>query len=337
MKRRCCFWGVMALAALVLISAAAFAWFLHFVDAPQGSPGSAPVFLTIEEGIGGREIARRLEHEGVIGPAWLTVQVVHWLGQQRALQPGEYRFDRPLTPRQVVETLRRHGSLALDVVLPPGLDRDEIAALLARAGVAAEKDLKAAFADPAAAQPFDPGARELEGYFAPGSYRFSRRLPGKRVAAVLVRRFQQEVVQKLGGRMKADPLGLRGVMTLASLVEKETARPEERARIAGVFLERLQKGMPLQCDPTVIYAARRSGRFDGTIHRVDLERDNPYNTYARKGLPPGPIAAPSLASIQAVLAPVRDGSLYFVAKGDGTHHFSATLAQHHAAVRKYLR
>lgn len=312
-------------------------WVRHFAVTPQGAPMRPPALITIEDGESASAIAAQLEREGVVRPAWLFIRLARWTGRDKDLQAGDYRFDFPISPQAVMDILRRDSPAVRTVTVPEGLTLEDAAALIARSGVAPERDLLAVFRDPSPVRKLDPQARTLEGYLWPGTYRFSERLNAARVAAALLRAFDRRVVEPYGRVMAAQNRSLHDVVTLASLVEKETAQPEERPRIAGVFLDRLERGMRLQCDPTVIYASRVAGRPIGDLHRRDLEWDHPYNTYTRAGLPPGPIASPGMAAVLAALRPQRTGALYFVARGDGTHIFSATLREHERAVRSVQR
>ncbi len=334
-------WPLFVLFAAALAVAAAplgaFLWVRHFAAAPQGAAGRPPVMLTIEEGESAAGIGALLEREGVLRPAWLFVRIARWTGRDKDLQAGDYRFDFPISPLEVLDILRRDSRSVRTVTIPEGLTLDETAALIARDGVAPEKALLAAFRDSALIRGLDPRAKSLEGYLFPGTYRFSPRLAATRVARALVRGFERQVAGPYARVIAGEGRSLHDVVTLASMVEKETARANERPRIAGVFLDRLDRGMRLQCDPTVIYAGRIAGRTITEIRREDLERDSPYNTYTRAGLPPGPIASPGIAAILAAVHPQRTGALYFVARGDGTHVFSDNLREHERAVRRLQR
>ncbi len=183
----------------------------------------------------------------------------------------------------------------------------------------------------------DPEASDLEGYLFPDTYDMPRgNDPEERLVKRMVARFRERMGQELG-RVAKSGLTLRGVVTLASIVELETAEPAERPRIAAVFLNRLGRKMPLQTDPSVIFALRSAGRWDGNIRKGDLDIDSPYNTYRNAGLPPGPLASPGQAALLAVLSPAAVRDLYFVSRNDGTHEFSETLEQHNRAVDRYQR
>jgi UPF0755 protein len=181
----------------------------------------------------------------------------------------------------------------------------------------------------------DPGADDLEGYLFPDTYRFPRAATAEDVVAAMVSGFRRMFDGAMQAEAASRNLPLRRLVTLASLVEKETGKPDERPLVAAVYLNRLQIGMPLQCDPTIIYALQRAGRYTGNLTRADLELNSPYNTYRFAGLPPGPIASPGRASIEAVLRPADVKYLYFVSRNDGSHAFASTLEEHNRNVQQY--
>jgi len=180
----------------------------------------------------------------------------------------------------------------------------------------------------------DPAARDLEGYLFPATYALSRTATAEELVAMMVERFRS-VWAEVSGTRALDGMTVRQVMALASLVEKETAAPEERPLVSAVYRNRLERRMGLQADPTVVYALSKAGRYTGNIRKVDLDINSPYNTYRFPGLPPGPIAAPGRAAIEAALAPADVPYLYFVSRNNGTHVFAETLTEHNANVQKY--
>jgi UPF0755 protein len=293
------------------------------------------VTVTVRTGATAREVSQQLAREGVVSSARLFEWFLRSEGAEAAVQAGEHRFERALRPAEVLEELRVAQAPDLEVTLLEGWTRIQVAAALAAAGVADGAALGAAFADPAPVRDLDPAARDLEGYLFPDTYRFRPGTAPREVAALLVANFRRRFADPYAAAVRGSGRPLREVVTLASIVERETGGASERPQVAGVFLDRLARGMPLQSDPTVIYARERTGTWDGNLTRADLERDDPYNTYVRGGLPPGPIGSPGLAALRAVLEPERTGALYFVSRGDGTHQFSRTLAEHNRAVRRY--
>jgi UPF0755 protein len=257
-------------------------------------------------------------------------------GDQARLRAGEYAIPGGLSLEQIAEKLARGDVIRHVVTFPEGSSIEDMARIAAGQGVPPEAFLAAA-RDAAAIKDLDPDAPDLEGYVFPDTYDVSR-TPGAPAALVAraVRRFREVMAPEMAA-LKAGPLTMRQVVTLASLVERETARPDERPRVAAVFLNRLKKKMLLQTDPTVIYALRKAGKYDGNIRKGDLDIDSPYNTYRYAGLPPGPIASPGRASLQAVLHPADVTDLYFVSRNDGSHEFSRTLAEHSRWVNIYQR
>jgi UPF0755 protein len=223
------------------------------------------------------------------------------------------------------------------VTFPEGKTIDEMATIAQEAGGVPSASFLEAARDPARIRDLDPKAADLEGYLFPDTYDVPRTDDaGAALVARMVHRFRRIVGPSLAD-LPSRQLTLREAVTLASIVELETARAEERPRIAAVFLNRLKKKMPLQSDPTVIFALRRGGHYDGNIHKQDLSTSSPYNTYRVAGLPPGPIASPGRASFEAVLHPAPVEDLYFVSRNDGSHEFNVSLRDHERAVDRYQR
>jgi UPF0755 protein len=189
--------------------------------------------------------------------------------------------------------------------------------------------------DPSLIHDLDPGAKDLEGYLFPETYAVPRRTDAAKLVRTMVARFEKILTPELRQAAAARNLSVRQVVTLASIVEKETAKADERPLVAAVYTTRLRIGMPLQCDPTVIYGLVKAHRYDGNIHKDDLSFDSPYNTYRYPGLPPGPIASPGRASIEAAIHPAAADYLYFVSRNDGSHEFARTLEEHNRNVQKY--
>ncbi len=332
--------GRSALVGLVVFLALSLGFLFAWIDwarTPRGSRGAGPVIVRVEPGSPAREVARVLAERNLVRPAWAFAWWLRLAGAAGRIRAGEYRFDPPVSPVQVARRLLEGRTRLVPVTIREGLTLRETAEVIAAAGIASRRDLVAAFRDPAPIRRLDPRATDLEGYLFPETYRFEPGWPARRVAAELVATFRRRFYEPHRDEIRASDLGLRGIVTVASLVEKETARDDERPLVAAVYLRRLARGMRLQCDPTIVYAKKLAGRWDGRIHRRDLRWDHPYNTYVHAGLPPGPIASPGLASLLAVLHPRDEGYLYFVSRGDGTHAFSRTFREHLAAVRRYQR
>jgi UPF0755 protein len=287
------------------------------------------VFLDIGHGMSSRDIATELARQGVVRADWIFL-AVRALRPRAKLQAGEYRFADRQTPWQVFEKIRRGEIFYQDLTVPEGSNIFDIASLVGSlGGVKADEFLRAA-ADPAGIRDLDPVAPSLEGYLFPSTYRVTRHTNAAQLCHMMTAEFRR----RWRGLAGSD---VHRTTTLASLVEKETGAPAERALVASVFENRLDRNIPLQCDPSTMYAALLENRYRGTIYKSDLASRNPYNTYTHPGLPPGPIANPGIASLTAALHPAATDYLYFVARPStpGSHHFSVTLAEHEKAVATF--
>jgi UPF0755 protein len=321
---------------LSLLAAALYLGWRAATELPLRSPQDPPLALLVPEGASAASIGGQLEELGLVRHAALFHALVLLRGDVARLRAGEYALDGPLSLAQLVGKLTRGDVVRREITFPEGRGLGEMAELALAHGLDRAAFLAAA-ADPAPIRDLDGAAADLEGYLFPDTYELPR---GSDAAALLVARMLarfREVIEPERERIAQSGLSLREVVTLASLVELETARGEERPRIAAVFLNRLRKGMPLQTDPTVIFALRKAGTWDGNIRKQDLELDSPYNTYRHPGLPPGPIASPGREAIRAVIEPAPVHDLYFVSRNDGTHQFSETLAEHEQAVTRFQR
>jgi UPF0755 protein len=289
------------------------------------------VFLTIPPHTGTQKIASMLKEAGVIRSEWQFL-LARALNRSANLQAGEYRFDRPLSTLGVFRKIERGDVFYYEVRIPEGSNIFDIADAVAKLGFIKRDDFLTVARNPSLIVDLAPDARSLEGYLFPSTYRLVRHTTPHQLAREMTTQFRK-VWNGLGG----DKAAVNRTVTLASLVEKETAVPDERPDVASVYANRLAMGMKLDCDPTVIYAALLEGRYRGTIYRSDLDNPHEYNTYRNPGLPPGPIANPGLASLKAAISPAQTQYLFFVAKpdGSGAHSFSRTLGEHNAAVQIY--
>jgi UPF0755 protein len=292
-------------------------------------------FVEIPPGTSTPEIGRRLADAGVVPDRFTFRAAVWWTQAGSRLKAGEYRFDRALTPVAVIEKLERGDVFTRRLTFPEGLSLAEMAALYAARGFGKAADFVTAARDVAALRELDAEARDLEGYLFPDTYALARSASASVLVSMMVERFKEAYGQVTGGRTEEQTLTVREVVTLASLVEKETGASEERAVVAAVYRNRLRIGMPMQADPTVVYAMAKAGKYDGNIRRDDLKFNSPYNTYRYPGLPPGPIASPGLAALIAAVAPADVPYLYFVSRNDGTHVFARTLTEHNRNVRRF--
>ena len=316
--------------AVVLILAFAlwFTWAALLPVTPEQT-----TFVLLRPGWSTRHIAAELQREGIIrsSTAFLMLQYAEGV---KTLKAGEYKFDEPASALDVWRRLVRGDVYARTVVVPEGYNIFDIAAAVEQAGLGPAADfLTVTRGDTALVRDLDPSAKTLEGYLFPDTYEFTRIDSAHDIAAAMVRRFRQEAHQ----------VGLLGnpdmhrIVTMASIVEKETAAPEERPLVASVYYNRLAKNMLLAADPTVIYAALLAGRYRGTIYQSDLQFDSPYNTYKYAGLPPGPIASPGIASLEAALHPAHSDFLYFVSDNNGHHRFARSPQEHARNVASYRR
>jgi UPF0755 protein len=289
------------------------------------------VFLKFEHGSGTRSIAEQLADAGVIHYSWQLL-LARAINPGAKLQAGEYRFAQAASVLDIFSRLHRGDIYYFDFTVPEGSNMFDIARLLEDGRIVSGEDFLRAASDPARIHDLAPSAKTLEGYLFPSTYRLSHSTTAADLCQMMTSEFRKEWKKLARGSAE----NVNQTVTLASLVEKETGVPEERALVAGVFTNRLRIGMRLGCDPTVIYAALIEKRYSGVIHRSDLDRQSPYNTYVNFGLPPGPIANPGAAALAAALAPAQTDFLYFVAKpGGGGHVFSSTLAAHEKAVQSY--
>jgi UPF0755 protein len=325
-----------ALVVLVMLAGAGVGLLLYRrTSEPYKSFDSAEQFVLIEPGSSTRAIGERLIAAGVVRDE-VTFRAALWRsGRSRNLQAGEFRFDRPMTPIEVIEKVARGDVFNRRITFPEGLTIQEMARIFEQQGFGKAAAFVGAARDVTAIRDIDPEAKDLEGYLFPETYSLPRDTTSTRLVELMVRRFRQLFTRQKQETAQALGLSPRQAVTLASLVERETAVAAERPIVAAVYLNRLKIGMAMQADPTVIYALQRTGRYDGNLRRDDLAFDSPYNTYRYPGLPPGPIASPGLASLEAAVAPANVDYLYFVSRNDGSHVFARTLAEHNENVRIY--
>ena len=311
---------------LVVALAAWVAWALWL---PLRPPGQKTVLL--HPGYSTRHIALALKSAGVIRSSTAFL-LWHYLAHPRSLKAGEYLFEQPANVFQVHRRLARGDVYVHTVVIPEGFNIFEIAQAISAAGLGSPQEfVQAARSNTVLINDLDPQATSLEGYLFPDTYHFTRTESVIDMLAAMVHRF----------RSQAQSLGLTAnvhqVVTMASIVEKETAAPEERPLVASVYYNRLNQRVALDADPSVIYAKLLAGSYSGALHHEDLQFDSPYNTYRHAGLPPGPIANPGVASLQAAMHPANSDYLYFVSAGNGHHRFAATLEEHNHNVALYRK
>ena len=298
--------------------------------APAGT-GDSGASVRIPAGSDLRQIARTLADAGVITSPRAFVLAARIAGVDRLLHPGDYRLDPGMSLPSLLRALHDGRGRIAAVTIPEGWRIEQIADRLAAAGICTRDDFLPATRDRSLLAELAIPGPSAEGFLFPETYALQLPTSPADVIRAMHRQFEK-VWSELTAGAAPQPLSPLATVTLASIVERETSAPEERPLVAAVFLNRLRLGMPLQADPTVIYGM---DAFDGNIRRRDLASVNPYNTYVIRGLPPGPIASPGRASLAAVLAPAPVDFLYFVARNDGTHQFSRSLAEHNRAVQRY--
>jgi len=309
------------------------AW--HKVFRPfQGYTGTTTV--EIPEGETVSAAAESLERQGIITSRTWFLVYYRLFHRGVAFKTGEYRFDRPMTMKEVILKLHRGHVILHKITITEGLTIEETAAAAAaQLGMDATKFLEAA-RDPSAIRDLDPDADSLEGYLYPDTYHVPRTMNAAGLVALMVSHFRERFNRTLEWRSHEMKLTVRQVVTLASIIEKETADRGERFLISSVFHNRLRIGMPLASDPTIIYALKREGKWRDKLGWAELKYDSPYNTRLYRNIPPGPICSPGIASIEAALYPESTRYLYFVSKDGRQHYFSTTLREHNRAVRKYI-
>ena len=323
--------GLIAAAlAVVCVAAGEWAWRALHTPAPL-TPAGAVVFVAPGESF--RAVAARLQRAGVVRHPLLLMAWARVSGLDRAVRSGEYRFTQALSPIGVLDVLQSHVGNTRLVTIPEGRTAEQIAALLEEQGYGGRDVFRCVMEDGRLLQEFALPASGVEGYLFPDTYAFGSTAEPVDIVRAMLARFRQESAA-LGERRAARGLSEGEMVTMASVIEKEAGHADECKLIAGVFYNRLHLGMPLQSDPTVLYG-RPGGH--GPITRADLADPGLYNTYVHRGLPPGPIANPGRAALEAALDPAPTTALYFVSRNDGSHEFSDTLDAHNRAVRLYQR
>ncbi|MFY9910922.1 MAG: endolytic transglycosylase MltG [Candidatus Sulfotelmatobacter sp.] len=322
------------LVAFLLIVVLAFAgWFAWAVLTPVEP--QAQTFVMLHPGYSTRRIASELKSAGVIRSKQAFI-LWRYISHRRSLKAGEYLFDKPANIINVQKRLRRGDVYFHTVVIPEGFTMFDIARAIEAAGLGPAQDfLRVAQSDTALIADMAPTAPSLEGYLFPNTYQFSRMQSMEEMAAAMVKQFRQ-VAQQIG-LISTSMTPLELTVTMASIVEKETAVPDERPMVASVYYNRLAKNIALDADPSIIYGELLAGTYTGALHHDDMHFDSPYNTYRHVGLPPGPIANPGKSSLEAAIHPAQSDYYYFVADANGHHRFAHTLEEHDKNVAAYRR
>jgi len=326
------------IAALLILAALGLRlWWRAETEAPIGGPAAE---IVVPPGASTLVIAERLAAAGLLKRPWTFALLVRLRGDGGRMKAGRYRFEGPYSLLDIEQKIVNGEVERREVTFPEGRNIFDMAEIVSKSGLDGATFLTAA-KDASTIADLDPEAKTLEGYLFPETYDLNDGSTGNALASEMVkvarRVFAELGLTSSGRSIAGQSLTLRQIVTLASIVELETAAPEERPRIAGVFLNRLRIGMRLQTDPTVIYALTLAGQYNGNIRKADLSRDSPYNTYRFAGLPPGPIGSPGRSALLAVLRPETTDALYFVSRNDGTHVFSTMLRDHERAVDEFQR
>jgi peptidoglycan lytic transglycosylase G len=328
---------LIALFILILAGLAAASVYVRDDLSKPYPEAAAPRFVEIPHGMRARDVVGLLRDKNVIRDEYAALAYIWYSGNRHKLQAGEYLFDRPMTPIEVVSRIADGNVYLHKFTVPEGLTLAETAEKWQDQGFGTAESFQQAAAESVALiQDLDPKALSLEGYLFPETYSFPAHTPARKAVEAMVTRFKGML-----GRLDEDvpppqrPLSLRDTIILASLVESEAAHEDERPLVASVYLNRIQKKMLLQCDPTVIYALEKEARYNGKLTRADLKFQSPYNTYVSPGLPPGPIMNPGFPALRAAMQPAVTKHLYFVRTVEGRHTFSDNLSAHNRAVAAY--
>ena len=327
---------------LLLAAAGAAAWLWSSIERPYQGFAAEGVFVDLPHGASSRTVARLLKQNGVIRSAF-AFEIYARRHPRRHLQAGEYFFNHAISGHDVFWQIADGHIYEQAFTVREGETIFDIAHDLEVERLMTADDFLAAAQNPELIRDIAPRAKTLEGFLFPATYFLPRHPTPTDVTAEMVHKFKEKWQRIAPPESQRDTTGLEhgrpeaSVVILASLVERETPRPEERPLVAGAFENRLRKNIPLQCDPTVIYAMQDAGQYNGRITGADLHFPSPYNTYVHPGLPPGPIGNPGEASLRAALDPAKTDYLYFVANTQGGHFFAATLAEHNRNVTKYRR
>jgi UPF0755 protein len=322
--------------AVVGIVVMALYQMIRWAESPLLSDSDHPAskVVVIPAGWTLQQVAALLEREHVIKSRFAFVWLARSQEADRKIQPGEYELHAAMLPADILSKLLTGRVVLHSVTIPEGYTIAQIADMLSERNITDRTEFIRLARDKSFIRTLKISAESLEGYLFPDTYRFARRTAAKEVIKTMVDQLDRVFSVEWQERAKELGLTMHQVLTLASVIEKETGSADERPRISSVFHNRLKKNIPLQSDPTVIYGLPY---FDGNLRKKDLSHPSPYNTYRWAGLPPGPIASPGADSIRAALYPASTPHLYFVSKNDGTHYFSTTLVQHNKAVEQYQK
>jgi len=320
------FWGLLVLIWIVIS-------LFYYQGTRPASQDSRSVTFEVQPGMTLKQVTLELFNQRLILSPSAFQAIAYIQDKEKQIMVGEFSLSPSMLPTEIILRLTSGKTILYPLTIPEGYRITEIASLLDTQGLASSEVFILQTQDKDLIKSMDIPTDSLEGYLFPETYYLSKLTPEKKIVQKMVNTFKEKVLKsQLLKSTKESPLSLHEIITLASLIEKETGLDSERKLISSVFHNRLRKNMRLQTDPTVIYAIEK---FDGNIRKRDLKIDSPYNTYRYKGLPPGPISSPGIKSIEAAIFPIKSNHLYFVSRQDGSHHFSSTLVEHNQAVKKY--
>lgn len=311
-------------------------WAVPRLEEPY-STATLPLVFEVEQGQSATRIFEGLERLGLLRDARVVRHYFVWVMKEPALKAGEYQITRPMAPRELIDKLVRGDVYVKPLKLIEGLTAFEMVDEMVKQGFGQREAFLREIAKVERIRDLDPAATNLEGYLYPDTYLFASKTSEEKVIDTLVAGFRKHWTEEVAPVLGPGSMPVRQLVTLASIVEKETQQDEEAPLVASVYKNRLDQGIGLYADPTIIYAKKLAGTWDGNLRKPDLQLDSPYNTYVVEGLPPGPICSPAVRSLLAAAQPADTSYLYFVSKNDGSHVFAETLAEHNRNVDVWQR
>ncbi len=328
--------GISVLVLVIGIALTA-AWFYTQLETPYYNSPTEETFVEISRGLSTEKTADLLVESGILRSRIPFIVYLRFTDNAQRVKAGEYRFNGPASPKQITQRLITGDVYYRALTIPEGLTAQETIELLARNGLGTLEEMEPILQNTDWIRDMDPDAKNLEGYLFPETYHFSRKADSRSIIKTMVEQFRKQL-QAIQAELPV-PAGwdIHRAVTLASMIEKEVRKPEERPLVSSVFHNRLERRIPLACDATIIYAMKLAGTYDGNIRKTDLSMESPYNSYIHRGLPPGPIANPGADSLRAALSPAETDYLYYVSRNDGTHVFSRNYREHQKAVDQYQR
>lgn len=328
--------SLMTIAVFGVLLAIGAGWFFwRAVREPYKGYPEAKKRVEIRRGVRTAAILQQLKREEVLRDEWIPLVYMKLLRSRDSLKAGVYEFNKPLSAVDVIDKLARGEVVLANITIREGLDRFAIGKIFSAEGFGTEEEWNRITGEPDLIRDIAPDAESLEGYLFPDTYKFDPGTPVTTIVQSMVTNFRKHWTDEMA--FITTGLNPHQTVTLASIVETEARLPQERPVVASVYVNRVRKRMLLGADPTVIYAMKLAGKWNGNIRKADLQLDSPYNTYRKPGLPPGPIANPGLASLRAAAAPATTPYLYFVARNDGSHVFSTSNEEHNRNVEKFQR